>query len=185
MRKLLVVLTATAAILPASSLPWKAAAQTAGGTVVEMVLKPCLPGVPRNQCGVSVHVVSGSATFTSTNGQTTNVQAGQVLGVNGNGTMSQSSQATSILNFAAASSTTTGSTGGGGGGGGGYTGSLPNGGGGGGGASTGTTAGATGAPAGGTGGGGGGGGGGAPGVSTGAVTTTTTTSTTATSAASP
>ena len=33
------------------------------GTIVEMVLKPCDPGVPRNQCGVSMKVVQGSATL--------------------------------------------------------------------------------------------------------------------------
>ena len=55
MRKLVVVLTATGTILLASSVAWKADAQTApGGTIVEMVLKPCDPGVPRNQCGVSI-----------------------------------------------------------------------------------------------------------------------------------
>ena len=117
-RKLVVMLTATAAILLASSVTWKADAQTAPGTIVEVVLKPCDPGVPRNQCGISIHVVQGSATF---NGQA--IQTGQVLSVNGNGVMTQSNQANSILNFASAS--TTGSIGTGfGGGGGGTTGSL-------------------------------------------------------------
>lgn len=152
MRKLVVVLTATAAILLASSVAWKADAQTApgNGSIIEMVIKPCLPGVPRNQCGLSVKVVQGSATLTTTNGQTIGVQAGQVVGVSGNGTVTQSTQATTILNFAAASSLTTGSTGtgtgtgvGGGGGGGGFTGSLPSGGGNGGAAaSAGTSGGA-------------------------------------------
>jgi len=117
MRKLVVVLTATGAILLASSAAWKADAQTAPGTIVELVLKPCLPGVPLNQCGVSVHVVHGSATFTPTNGPTITVQAGQQLGVNGDGIVSQSTQANSILNFASAGETT-GSIGLGGGGGG-------------------------------------------------------------------
>ena len=97
-----------------------------------MVIKPCLPGVPRNQCGLSVKVVQGSATSTTTNGQTIGVQAGQVVGVSGNGTVTHSTQATTILNFAAASSLTTGSTGtgtgtgvGGGGGGGGFRVRLP------------------------------------------------------------
>ncbi len=189
MRKLVVVLTATVAILLASSVAWKADAQTApgNGSIIEMVIKPCLPGMPRDQCGLSVKVVQGNATLTTTNGQTVAVQAGQVVGVSGNGTVSQSTQANSILNFAAASSLTTGSTGtgtgtgvGGGGGGGGYTGSTASGGGGGGGggaaAAAGTSGGgSTGTGAGGglTGGGGGGGGGG--GVTTSAVTTSTST----------
>ena len=116
-RKLVVMLTATAAILLASSVAWKADAQTAPGTIVEVVLKPCDPGVPRNQCGISIHVVQGSATF---NGQA--IQTGQVLSVNGNGVMTQSNQANSILNFASAGNTT-GSIGLGGGGSG-TTGSL-------------------------------------------------------------
>jgi len=116
-RKLVVMLTATAAILLASSVAWKADAQTAPGTIVEVVLKPCDPGVPRNQCGISIHVVQGSATF---NGQA--IQTGQVLSVNGNGELTQSNQDNSILNFASAGETT-GSVGFGGGGGG-TTGSL-------------------------------------------------------------
>ena len=117
MRKLAVVLTATGTILLASSVAWKADAQTATGTIVEMVLKPCDPGVPRNQCGVSIHVVKGSATFDGTD-----IQQGQVLNVNGNGELTQSTQDNSILNFASAGETT-GSVGFGGGGGG-TTGSL-------------------------------------------------------------
>jgi len=117
MRKLVVVLTATGTILLASSVAWKADAQTATGTVVEMVLKPCDPGVPRNQCGVSIHVVQGSATF-----EGTNIQQGEMLSVNGNGELTQSNQGDSILNFASAGETT-GSVGFGGGGGG-TTGSL-------------------------------------------------------------
>jgi hypothetical protein len=115
MRKLVVVLTATGAILLASSVAWKADAQTATGTVVEMVLKPCDPGVPRNQCGVSIHVVKGSASFTNANGETS-LQQGEVMNVNGNGELTQSNQADSILNFASAGETT-GSVGFGGGGG--------------------------------------------------------------------
>jgi hypothetical protein len=90
------------------------------GTIVEMVLKPCLPGVPRTQCGVSIKVVEGSATF---NGAALQAN-GQVYSVDGNGIATQSSQSGSILNFASAS--TQGATGslGGGGGGGGTTGSL-------------------------------------------------------------
>ena len=92
MRKLVVVLTATATIVLASSVAWKADAQTATGTVVEMVLKPCDPGVPRNQCGVSIHVVKGSATFDGTN-----IQQGEVLNVNGNGELTQSTPMTRSL----------------------------------------------------------------------------------------
>ncbi len=172
MRKLVVVLTATAAILLASSVAWKADAQTApgNGSIIEMVIKPCLPGVPRNQCGLSVKVVQGSATLTTTNGQTIGVQAGQVVGVSGNGTVTQSTQATSILIFAAAGSLTTGifgtGLGGGGGGGGGFTGSLPSGGGNGGAAASAGTSGGAGT---GTGAGGGLTGGGGGGVSSSAV----------------
>ena len=101
MRKLAVVLTATGTILLASSVAWKAEAQTATGTIVEMVLKPCKPGVPRNQCGVSIRVVKGSATFDGTN-----IQQGEVLNVNGNGVLTQSTSDDSILNFASAGETT-------------------------------------------------------------------------------
>ncbi len=172
MRKLVVVLTATAAILLASSVAWKADAQTApgNGSIIEIVIKPCLPGMPRNQCGLSAKVVQGTATLTTTNGQTINIQAGQVVGVTGNGTMTQSAQATSILSFASIGGQTTGSLGGGGGGSG-FTGSLPSGGGGGGSAGSTGSAGGTGQGAlGGLTGGGGGGGGG---VSSAAVTTPT------------
>lgn len=103
------------------------------GTIVEMVLKPCVPGVPRNQCGVSLKLVQGGATFTTTSGETITLsQANQTANINGLGAVTQSSQAGTILNFAAAgtSGPTTGSlAGGGGGGGGGSIGSLgPNGG---------------------------------------------------------
>ncbi len=184
MRKLVVVLTATVAILLASSVAWKADAQTApgNGSIIEMVIKPCLPGMPRDQCGLSVKVVQGSATLTTTNGQTVGVQAGQVVGVSGNGTVSQSTQANSILNFAAASSLTTGSTGtgtgtgvGGGGGGGGFTGSTASGGGGGGGGGAAAAAGTGGGGGTGTGTGGGLTGGTSGGVSSGAVTSATST----------
>ncbi len=87
------------------------------GTIIEMVLKPCLPGVPRDQCGVSLKLVEGGATFTTTNGDTVDLsQPNQVVNVNGNGVVAQSTQSNSILNFAAAG--TTGSVGFGGGGGG-------------------------------------------------------------------
>jgi hypothetical protein len=94
------------------------------GTIVEMVLKPCLPGVPRNECGVSLKLVQGGATFTTSSGETITLSAAnQVVSINGLGAVTQSSQAGSILNFAAAgtSGPTTASIGGGGGGGGGGT----------------------------------------------------------------
>jgi hypothetical protein len=104
------------------------------GTIVEMVLKPCVPGVPRNQCGVSLRLVQGGATFTTASGETITLSAAnQTVSINGLGAVTQSSQDGTILNFAAAgtSGPTTASLGGGGGGGGGggTVGSLgPNGG---------------------------------------------------------
>jgi hypothetical protein len=104
------------------------------GTIVEMVLKPCLPGMPRNQCGVSLRLVQGGATFTTASGETITLSAAnQTVSINGLGAVTQSSQDGTILNFAAArtSGPTTASLGGGGGGGGGggTVGSLgPNGG---------------------------------------------------------
>jgi len=99
------------------------------GTIVEMVLRPCNPGVPRNQCGISLKLVEGGATFTTANGNTIDLsQANQVVNVNGNGVVTQSTQSNTILNFASAGSTA-GSVGTGIGGGGGTAGSLgPNGG---------------------------------------------------------
>jgi hypothetical protein len=140
------------------------------GTIVEMVLVPCLPGTPRDKCGVTLKLVKGSASFTTSNGQTISLsQANQVVSINGNSVVSQSSQPDSILNFASTGSTgTTTASIGGGGGGAGTIGSLgASGGGGGGGGST-TTAssapsnsgGSSGGGGGGSAGGGGGGGGG-------------------------
>ncbi len=102
------------------------------GTIVELVIKDCVPGQPLANCGVTVKLVEGSATFTTSNGQTVDLSsASTVLSVSGNGDVSTSSQASSILNFAAAdtTATTTASTGGAGGGGGG-TGATGQGGGG-------------------------------------------------------
>jgi FecR protein len=100
------------------------------GTIVEMVLKPCTPGVPHNQCGVTLKLVEGSATFTTTSGQTVDLsQANTVVTINGDGAVTQTSQVGTILNFAATGSTTTTAGIGGAGGGGGTVGSLgPNGG---------------------------------------------------------
>jgi hypothetical protein len=93
--------------------------------VVEMIVIPCLPGQPPDECGVKLSVTEGSATFTSNSGQTTTVTAGTSLTVSGTGVVTQSNG--SIVNFAAvAGGTTTGSIGGGGGGAGGPQG--PNGG---------------------------------------------------------
>jgi hypothetical protein len=91
------------------------------GTIVELVITPCDPGVRREECGAKMKVVSGNATFTMTNGQTENMTAGEVLSVNGNGAATQQSQSGTILTFASTGST---GGGGGGGGGGGTTGSL-------------------------------------------------------------
>ena len=103
------------------------------GTIVELVIKDCAPGQPLANCGVTVKLVEGSATFTTLNGQTVDLSsASTVLSVSGNGDVSTSSQASSILNFAAADTTgvTTAAVGGAGGGGGG-TGANGQGGGGG------------------------------------------------------
>jgi hypothetical protein len=132
------------------------------GTIVEMVLKPCTPDMPRDQCGVTLKLVKGSATFTSTDGQTYSLTAANsVLSVNGNGVATQSTQNGTILNFAATGNTTTTASAGGGGGAG-TTGSLggTGGGGGGGGGGGNNVAANTGGVGTLTGGGGGGGGGG-------------------------
>ena len=91
------------------------------GTVVELVIKKCVPGQPLDQCGVTLKLVEGEATFTTLNGQSVDLSAANtVMSVTGEGTVSTSSQAGSILNFAAADTgTTTASVGGAGGGGGG------------------------------------------------------------------
>lgn len=101
------------------------------GTVVELVIKECIPGMPINSCGVTVKLVEGAATFTTSNGQTVDLsEANTVLSVNGAGDASTSSQAGSILNFAAADTGTTTASVGGAGGGGGGTGNTGQGGGG-------------------------------------------------------
>lgn len=95
------------------------------GTIVEMVLTPCAPGIPRTQCGVTLKLVEGGASFAIDGGQTVDLsQPNQVVNINGNGIVAQSNQANSILNFASLGSNgslTTGSIGAGGGGGGGGT----------------------------------------------------------------
>jgi hypothetical protein len=101
------------------------------GTVVELMIKECVPGLPLDQCGVTVKLVEGAASFTTNNGQTVDLNtANTTLSVSGSGTTSTGSQEGSILNFAAADTgTTTASIGGGGGGGGGTGGGTSGGGG--------------------------------------------------------
>jgi hypothetical protein len=93
------------------------------GTIVELVIKECVPGQPLDQCGVTLKLVEGEASFTTLNGQTVDLSAANtVMSVTGEGTVSTSSQAASILNFAAADTTGTSASVGGAGGGGGGTG---------------------------------------------------------------
>jgi hypothetical protein len=90
------------------------------GTIVELVIKECVPGQPLDQCGVTLKLVEGEATFTTLNGQSVDLSAANtVMSVTGEGTVSTSSQAGSILNFASADTGTTTASGGAGGGGGG------------------------------------------------------------------
>ena len=88
------------------------------GTVVEMVIKECTPGTPLSNCGVTLKLVEGQATFTKSNSQTIDLsEVNTVLSVDGNGDVSTSSQSNSLLNFFAAADTdTVGGAGGGGGG---------------------------------------------------------------------
>lgn len=67
------------------------------GTIVEMLIQPCTSGVPRNQCGVTILLAYGSATFTPTNGQPIDLSQNEVLQVDGNGQFSLSTQFASIL----------------------------------------------------------------------------------------
>ncbi len=109
------------------------------GTIFELIVKPCKPGVPRDQCGQTLKLVEGAMTFTPTSGPPVNLTTpGQTVTVNGNGQVTQSTQTGTILNFATTGSTTTAALGGGGGGGAGVgpTASIPPGGGGGGGGGT-------------------------------------------------
>src|ERR1700691_200823 len=105
------------------------------GTVVELVIKQCVPGQPPETCGVTVKLVEGAASFTTSNEQTVDLNsANTTLSVSGNGTTSTSSQDGTILPASLASittGTTTASSGvGGGGAGGGGTGGGTSGGGG-------------------------------------------------------
>ena len=91
------------------------------GTVVELVIKQCVPGQPLNTCGVTVKLVHGAASFTTNNGQTVDLNsANTTLSVTGSGTTTTGSQDGSILPAALASistGTSTASVGGAGGGG--------------------------------------------------------------------
>ena len=91
------------------------------GTVVELVIKQCVPGQPLNTCGVTVKLVEGAASFTTNNGQTVDLNsANTTLSVTGSGTTTTGSQDGSILPAALASistGTSTASVGGAGGGG--------------------------------------------------------------------
>ena len=86
----------------------------AQAAVIEMVLKPCEPGVPQQDNGAKLNVVEGSATFTSQQG-TIDLSSKELLTVDCNGNETKSSQNGTILTFA--STGTTNSTAGGGGGG--------------------------------------------------------------------
>ena len=106
------------------------------GTVVELVIKQCVPGQPPATCGVTVKLVEGAASFTTNNGQTVDLNsANTTLSVTGSGTTSTGSQDGTILPASLASiatGTSTASVGGvgGGGAGGGGTGGGASGGGG-------------------------------------------------------
>jgi FecR protein len=106
------------------------------GTVVELVIKQCVPGQPPATCGVTVKLVEGAASFTTNNGQTVDLNsANTTLSVTGSGTTSTGSQDGTILPASLASLTTGTSTAsvggvGGGGAGGGGTGGGASGGGG-------------------------------------------------------
>jgi hypothetical protein len=106
------------------------------GTVVELVIKQCLPGQPPGSCGVTVKLVEGAASFTTNSGETVDLNsANTTLSVSGNGTTTTGTQDGSILPAALASITTgtstasVGGVGGGGAGGGGTGGGATGGGG--------------------------------------------------------
>ena len=91
------------------------------GTIVEMMLTPCEPGVPLNTCGATLRLVYGAATFTTAT-ETIDLATGTTLSVSGSGQSSLSSGAGSILPgvmAALGAADTTGSLGSSGGGGGG------------------------------------------------------------------
>lgn len=100
------------------------------GTIVEMMLVPCVPGAPPTTCGATLRLVYGAATFTTAT-ETIALATGTTLSVDGSGQSSLSSGTGSILPgvmAALGAADTTGSLGsgaaGGGGGGGGGTGGI-------------------------------------------------------------
>lgn len=70
--------------------------------VYEMVLVPCTPGLPLNDCGMKVHAIDGDATFTTTDGQIVSVAPGTTVSVSGSGIISHTVTTESIVNFASA-----------------------------------------------------------------------------------
>ena len=66
------------------------------GTIVEMVLMPCDPGVPLSTCGATLRLVDGAATFTTAT-ETIDLATGTTVSVNGSGQSSLSSGTGSIL----------------------------------------------------------------------------------------
>src|SRR5262249_24106929 len=59
------------------------------GTVVEIVIRECVPGQPLTQCGVDIKLVEGEASFTTLNGQSVDLtSANTVMSVTGEGTVS-------------------------------------------------------------------------------------------------
>jgi FecR protein len=66
------------------------------GTIVEMMLVPCVPGAPPTTCGATLRLVYGAATFTTAT-ETIDLATGTTLSVNGSGQSSLSSGSGSIL----------------------------------------------------------------------------------------
>ena len=66
------------------------------GTIVEMMLVPCVPGAPPTTCGATLRLVYGAATFTTAT-ETIALTTGTTLSVNGSGQSSLSSGSGSIL----------------------------------------------------------------------------------------
>jgi hypothetical protein len=101
----------TRAFILAGFLAFPSTVAMAAATVT-MVVIPCLPGMPPDQCGVKLST-EGPASFTLNNGQVLSLSPGTIYSVSGDG---QVTQQPGTLNFASLTSTTTASIGGGGGG---------------------------------------------------------------------
>ena len=71
------------------------------GTVVELTVNPCTAGEPRNACGVTLRLVEGGATFTTTNGQKIDMTPNTVVNVTANGGFTKFIQRATILSFEA------------------------------------------------------------------------------------